>query len=154
MEADAKPIDRLSLFFNAGYLFAIYDEYLGANGPGTNANRNRLINAPRWTLAGGGTWDVPVHIPGSLRLGVDAEWQDFVYSSALNRPQDRVPAQAFVNGTITWTAPDQHWSLQLAGRNLLNSGEPVSSSYTPSTAIYYKNYPDPRTVLGTIQYFY
>ncbi len=131
LESEARPADRFGLFFNAGYLYAVYDQYLGAAGPGTNANGNRLINAPRWTLTGGATYDVPVSIPGSLRLAVDAEYQSFVYNSALNRPQDKVPGQAFINGTITWTAPDPRWSLQLAGHNLFDSDKPVSSSYTP-----------------------
>jgi iron complex outermembrane receptor protein len=40
----------------------------------------------------------------------------------------------------------------LSGRNLTNSAKPVSSTYTPSTGVYYVNYPDPRTWLVTLRY--
>jgi len=52
----------------------------------------------------------------------------------------------------TWTAPDPHWSVALSGRNLLDSQKPVSSTYTASTGVYYRNYPDPRTVTATLRY--
>ncbi len=154
LESEAKPVDRISLFFNAGYLFAVYDQYKGAGGLGVDADGNRLINAPRWTLAGGASYDLPIQVSGDLRLGADLEYQSFVFAGPLNRPQDLVPGQTFVNGTVTWTAPGARWSVQLAGRNLFNSQQPISSSYTPSSGIYFKNYPDPRTVIATLRYAY
>ena len=155
LEAEARPTEALGLHAALGFLHAVYDEYKGAGGAGVDADGNRLTNSPRWTLSGGFTYDLPVSIRGGgLRLGVDAQYQSSLYVNALNRPQDLVPGQAFVNGTVTWTAPDAHWSLQLAARNLLDSDRPVSSTYTPSSGVYYKNYPDPRTVLATVKYSY
>ena len=63
-----------------------------------------------------------------------------------------VQAQGFLNGSITWTTPDPRWAVQLSGRNLLDSDKPVSATYTPSTGVYYRNYPDPRTFLVTLKY--
>jgi iron complex outermembrane receptor protein len=152
LEGDARPTERLGLQASAGYLFAVYDKYRNAGGVGVNADGHRLLNSPRWSLSGGLTYDVPVEVPGSLRLGLNAQWQSKAYFNALQRPQDAAPAQGFLNGSLTWTSPDPHWAVQLSGRNLLNSDKPVSATYTPSTGVYYRNYPDPRTFLVTLKY--
>ena len=152
LETDTRLTERFGFQFSVGYLNANYDEYKGAGGPGVDADGHRLIGAPRWSVSGGLTYDVPVNIPGSLRLGVDAQFQSSIYSSALERPQDRAPGQTFVNGTLTWTSPDPRWAVVLSGRNLFDSEKPVSAGYTPSTGIYYQNFPDPRTFLVTLRF--
>ena len=154
LETDARLSEQLSAQFSAGYLFAVYDEYKGAGGAGVDADGNRLTNSPRWSLSGGLTWDVPIEIPGALRLGVNAQYQTKTYSNAIPSPggQHTIPAQGFLNAVASWTSPDPHWSLVLSGRNLLDSDRPVSATYTPSTGVYYQNFPDPRTVLLTLRY--
>ncbi len=154
LETDARLTENLSGQFSVGYLFAVYDEYKGAGGAGVDADGNRLTNSPRWSLSGGLTWDVPIEIPGALRLGVNAQYQTKTYSNAIPSPggQHTIPAQGFLNAVATWTSPDPHWSLVLSGRNLLDSDKPVSATYTPSTGVYYQNFPDPRTVLLTLRY--
>jgi iron complex outermembrane receptor protein len=152
LETDIRATERLSLQASAGYLFAVYDKYKNAGGLGVDADGHRLLNSPRWSLSGGVTYDVPISIPGSIRAGLNAQYQTKTYYSALQRPQDEAPAQTFINGTVTWQSPDPRWSVQLSGRNLLDSDKPVSSTYTPSTGVYYKNYPDPRTWLVTLKF--
>jgi iron complex outermembrane receptor protein len=152
LETDASITDRLGAQFSVGYLNANYDQYKGAGGPGVDADGHRLIGAPRWSVSGGVTYDIPVHIPGSLRVGLDAQYQSAIYSNALERPQDRTPGQTFVNGTLTWNSPDPHWSVVLSGKNLFDTDKPVSSGYTPSSGIYYLNFPDPRTFLITLRF--
>ncbi len=152
LESDVRATERLSLQGSVGWLYAVYDTYKNAGGVGVNADGHRLLNSPRWSLSGGVTWDVPVQVPGSIRANLNAQWQTKTYFSALQRPQDEAPAQGFLNGTITWTAPNPQWAVQLSGRNLLDSDKPVTSTYTPATGVYYKNYPDPRTWLVTLKY--
>ena len=152
LETNATLTKRLSAQFAAGYLKAIYDDYKGAGGPGVNADGNTLINAPSWSLSGGGAYDLPLGKAGKLRIAADAQYQSSIYTSALNRPQDRSPGQVFVNGTLTWTVPDPRISIAASVRNVFNSDKPVSSSYTPSIGAYYLNYPDPRTVLVSARF--
>lgn len=154
LETNAQLTEGLSAQFSAAYLFAVYDEYKGAAGPGTDANGNWLVGSPRYSLSGGLNWDVPIDIPGSLRLGVNAQWQTKTYSSATPAAggQNELPAQGFLNAVATWTAPDPRWSVVLSGRNLLDSDKPVSATYTPSTGVYYQNFPDPRTWLVTLKF--
>lgn len=154
LETDAALTDALSAQVSVGYLEAIYDEYRGAGGAGVNADGNRLTNSPRWNLSAGLTWAVPINIPGSLKLGVNAQYQSSIVTSATPSAggQNNIPGQTFVNAVATWTAPDPHWQVVLSGRNLLDSDKPVSATYTPSTGVYYQNFPDPRTVLVTVRY--
>ena len=152
LESDVRATERLSLQASVGYLFGIYDKYKNAGGIGVDADGHRLLNSPRWSVSAGVTYDVPIEIPGSIRAGLNAQFQTKTYFSALQRPQDEAPSQTFLNGTVTWQSPDPRWSVQLSGRNLLNSDEPVTSTYTPATGVYYKNYPDPRTFLVTLKY--
>jgi iron complex outermembrane receptor protein len=154
LETNANLTDALSAQFSAGYLFAVYDDYKGAGGAGVNADGNRLLNAPRWTLSGGLNWDVPVRIPGAVRLGVNANYQSKVFSSATPAAggQNTIPGQAFVNAVATWKSPDPHWSVVVSINNLLNTARPVGATYTPSTGVYYLNFPDPRTFLVTLKY--
>ncbi|CAN7142663.1 TonB-dependent receptor [Phenylobacterium sp. LjRoot225] len=154
LETQAALTRRLSAQLAGGYLFAIYDSYKGAGGAGVNADGNRLPGAPRWTLSGAMTWDVPVELPGALQLNVNAQYQTVTYSSATPAAggQNRVPAQGFLNAVAAWTAPNPRWSVVASARNLLDSQKPVSSTYTPSTSVYYLNYPDPRTVTLSLRY--
>ncbi|WP_337188039.1 TonB-dependent receptor [Phenylobacterium sp.] len=154
LETEAQPTSALNLQFSIGYLFAEYDEYRGAGGAGVNADGNRLTNSPRWSLSGGLNWSVPVEIPGSLRLGVNAQYQTKTFSNAIPAAggQHEIPAQGFVNAVATWTAPDPRWAVTLSGRNLTNASKPVSATFTPSTGVHYRNYPDPRTWLVTLRY--
>jgi iron complex outermembrane receptor protein len=140
--------------FNVGWLFAVYDDYKGAGGAGVNADGNRLIGSPRWSVSSGVTYDVPVEIPGSLRVGLNAQWQSGIVTSATPAAggQNNIPSQGFLNGVATWTSPDPHWAVSLSVRNILNSDKPVGATYTPSTGVYYQNFPDPRTALVTLKY--
>jgi hypothetical protein len=85
-------------------------------------------------------------------LGGDVQWAYGYYNSALARPEDTVPAQAYLNGTLSWTSADDHFVVVLSAKNLLDSQKRVSSSYTPSTGVRFVNFPDPRTFLGTLKY--
>jgi iron complex outermembrane receptor protein len=155
IENDLRLTDRFSLQGSAGYLKAIYDDYKGAGGAGVNADGNPLVNAPKWSLSGGTTYDLPIGTGDShLRLSANAQYQSGFYQNALARPQDHVPGQTFVNGSITWILPDDRFQVALTGKNILGANKPVSSAYVPSTGVYYKNYADPATVLASVRFSY
>lgn len=143
---------RFSVQASGGYLKAIYDDYKGAGGNGVNADGNPLPNAPQWSFSGGASYTAPLGKSGSLKLAANAQYQSSFFSSALARIQDQVPGQAFVNGSIVWTPRNDHFQIAVEGKNILGAGAPVSSSFTPSTGIYYKNYPDPATVLVSFRF--
>jgi iron complex outermembrane receptor protein len=152
LETDTRLPFGLSVQLSGGYLYANYDNYQNCGGPGVNCGGHPLINAPRWNYTIGGTLDIPLPVPGVVRLAGDVEWSSEAFSTALSRPQDEYPGQSFVNGTLSWTSEDDHLVAILSSRNLLNSQKPVSASYTPSSGILFYNFADPRTVLVTLKY--
>ncbi|WP_371262410.1 TonB-dependent receptor [Sphingobium sp. AP50] len=155
LENDLRLSDRFSVQASGGYLKAVYDDYKGAGGNGVDADGNPLTNAPKYSLSGGATYDLQLGASGShVRLSANAQYQSSFYSNALARPQDRVPGQTFVNGSVTWILPDDRFQLALTGKNILNANKPVSSAYVPSTGVYYKNYADPATVLISARFAY
>jgi iron complex outermembrane receptor protein len=152
LETDTRLPGGLSAQFSGGYLTAIYDRYQNAGGMGVNADGHTLINAPRWNWAAGASYELPLPLPGYFKLAADVEWASATYSNALTRPQDRAPAQTFVNGSLSWTSPSGHLIAILSSRNLLDTQKPVTSQFVPNTGVYYFNFPDPRTVLLTLRY--
>jgi iron complex outermembrane receptor protein len=152
LETDARLPYGIGLNFAGGFLQAEYDRYRNAGGVGVNADGNRLINAPKWNFTAGASYEIPIPVPGYVRLATDVQWASSYYSNALNRPQDESPSQAFWNGTLTWTHPNEHFDVILSARNLLDTQRSVTSMYIPSTGVRYFNFPDPRTFLATLKY--
>ncbi|MGK2912173.1 MAG: TonB-dependent receptor [Sphingobium sp.] len=155
IENDLRLSDRFSLQASGGYLKAVYDEYSGAGGVGVDADGNPLLNAPKWSLSGGANYELPLGTGESkLRLSANAQYQSSFVQNALNRPQDKVPGQTFVNGSATWILADDRFQFSVQGKNILGAKKPVSSQFIPSTDVYYKNYADPATVLVSVRYSY
>jgi iron complex outermembrane receptor protein len=155
LENDLRLSDRFTVQASGGYLKAIYDDYKGAGGNGVDADGNPLVNAPKYSLSSGATYDLPLGASGShLRFSANAQYQSSFYQNALARPQDRVPGQTFVNGSVNWTLPDDRFQIGVSAKNIFGANKPVSSTYTPSTGVYYKNYPDPATVLFNVRFAY
>lgn len=151
-ELSASPTNRLNLQASAGWLIARYKDFVGVAGAGTDASGNRLVNAPRWTLSGAAGWTLPLPLPGTTRLNLDAQYSSAIYSNALNRPQDRIKGSAFVNALLGWTSPGEHWGASLSVKNIFETTTPQAVTYTPSAGIWYFVTGDPRTALATLSY--
>ncbi|MDC7683768.1 TonB-dependent receptor [Asticcacaulis sp. BYS171W] len=153
LENSLRVSDRLSLQASGGYLDAVYDEYKGAGGAGVDADGNSLINSPRQSYSGGIVYDWPL-AQGGLKLSLNAQYQSSFYASALKRPQDRVDGQGFLNGSAVWTTPNPKLQVVLSAKNITGSDKPVTVTYTPSTGVYYYNFPDRATALLSLRYSY
>jgi iron complex outermembrane receptor protein len=151
-EASARLPVGLSLQASGGYLYAVYDSYKNAGGADVNADGHRLINSPRWSFSEGATYELPLELPGDLRVGADVEWASASYTSALMRRADRIPPQLFLNAALSWLSGDGHTTVTLSSRNLLDTQKPVSTTFNPGTGVHYYNFPDPRLVLATVKY--
>jgi iron complex outermembrane receptor protein len=134
LENDLRLSSRLSFQASGGYLKAVYDEYRGAGGLGVDADGNPLLNAPKWSFSGGANYELPLGSTDSrLRLSANAQYQSSFTQNALNRPQDQVPGQTFVNGSVAWLLPGDRFQIGLEGKNILGANKPVSATYIPST---------------------
>lgn len=122
LEAIVSPTDNFQLRGTLGYLHTRYPDQIVNLGAGPINLRNvQKDNAPKWT----GFVNANYHIPlGSDDGGIDLS-ADVSYKStfALNPNPTPITIQksyALVNGSITYTTPDDKYSISLFGTNLTN----------------------------------
>ncbi|MFD2644347.1 TonB-dependent receptor [Pseudomonas japonica] len=142
----------LTLSANLGYLEAQYDDFKNAAGPGVDADGNRMVFAPRWNLALGLNWTVPVDLPGALVAGTDWQFQTRSYANAVNGEIYEVPQQSFWNANTSYSSGDGHWTTTLAVKNLLNRAYPQSIAYSAASSTAYYSVNDPRTITLSVRY--
>jgi len=132
LELLARPLPSLDLFANVAYLNAYYSDYpnatfkLAGNSIPFDASGNALNNAPRWTLALGGTYTYQTDGAGAFYIGADYHFQTKQYFSPVNDGEygivnlARQGAYALFNARVGWRSEDNAWDAALIGRNLGN----------------------------------
>jgi iron complex outermembrane receptor protein len=152
LENTALLLNDLTLTANLGYLKAQYDDFANAAGPGVDADGNWMVFAPRWNLALGLNWVVPVNLPGAWVAGTDWQFQTKSYANAVNGEIYEVPQQSFWNAVTSYSSGDGHWTTTLAVKNLLNRAYPQSITYSAASRSNYYSVNDPRTVTLSLRY--
>lgn len=122
LEATARPTDIISLRVGASYNDISYDRFvadIGRPGGRTDNSDLRLVRAPKWTLAGGASFDAPVG-PGSANGNVNVRYIDGYFLNVPNDPGGFVRAYALVDAAIGYELPvgGARVSLSVFGRNL------------------------------------
>ncbi|WP_068084626.1 TonB-dependent receptor [Novosphingobium rosa] len=158
LETTAQPTSRLTANANASYLLTRYDNFPNAGGT-TAANLisvtgNQLPFSPRWQLSGGGSWRLPLRVPGEVSLNANATYETSYFSDVYNYAQARVPAQAYLNAGLSYTPAGGHWTLSVTGKNLTNhiAYQSITWGGTPSLWLGPQN--PPRTVVAKIAFAY
>jgi len=80
-ELTARPVNSLTVRVGGSYLNAKYKEN---NLQGQDLSGNRLVLAPRWTLAGGLDWDLIEGSFGKLALHTDHRYSSRIYFDPFN----------------------------------------------------------------------
>ncbi|WP_408590871.1 TonB-dependent receptor [Novosphingobium sp.] len=157
-ELTLAPVDGLNITGSAAWLRTKYRTFT-ATLPANVAGRTTLLGldfpyAPEWQFGGSINYRLPLHIPGALRVGADAQYESRRFPDIYNTPQIAVGAQTYVNGTINYTAADDSWSVGASVRNLFNLRRGQFGGYSPSNAgkypLYYLAYNEPRTLNVTV----
>lgn len=129
LELEARVVGGVSVNANASYLNAKFTKfcnaYYGAAYPAragisyaacpgqpglVDLSGNRLPNAPRFSLGGGFSWDVPLG-DGKVTLNGDAKWQSKVYFTEFNNRDAEQDAYVMANLGLTYHAARDRWSL-------------------------------------------
>ncbi|SNS81922.1 MULTISPECIES: TonB-dependent receptor [unclassified Azospirillum] len=153
LELEARLLESLSWQASAGWLHAKYQDYKGAGGNGVNADGNDLPTAPRLSLSSSVTWTISDDLSGGTLTGnLNGQYQTKNYASALNRLQEKIPNQGYLNAGINWAQNGGPWSLGATVKNLTDEDHVVGVGYTPAVGIHYVNIADPRTWLVTLRY--
>jgi iron complex outermembrane receptor protein len=159
IEISALPFEGLRLNGTAAYLKTEYDTFtatLPANVPG----RTTLLGldfpyAPKWQLTFGADYRLPLKVEGEWRIAADVQHRTKAYAEIYNTAQQLLPPETFVNGSLTYTFPDNKLSVGLQARNIFDVQQVQASLYVPTGAganpFYAGTYNEPRTVNAFIR---
>lgn len=163
---DFSPTDRLNLRASVAYLHARYDDFPNATGTGLNVDTQlnvpsqiqdwsgkQMARAPEWSGNLGGDYTLPTK-HGSFRFSLNARFtSSFVLSNPslygplagpqlADRQRYRTKGYSVLNGEVTWTAPNQAYTVSVFGNNLTD--EQYLNAYTGLTFGDYGHYAPPR----------
>jgi iron complex outermembrane recepter protein len=152
LETVVEPVDGLQWTNNASYLDTRYISFLNAGGPGVDATGNQLPFSPRWTCYSQAAFELPINVPGAVRIGADVSYQTSYFSDVLNRPQNAIGSQVYADTFVSYGAPGGHWVVSLTGHNLADRRYFQSLSYAGSKNSWEGPVSPPRTVFFKISY--
>jgi iron complex outermembrane receptor protein len=148
-----KPVEDLSLLGNVSYLKTRFDSFPNAGAGVVNgqtvllgATGNQLPLSPEWQLNGGGTYRLPLPLPGETHLGVNGTYETSYYSDVFNYKQGRVPAQGYIDAFLSYAPPGGRWTISLVAKNLADRLSYQSITWGGTPNLWYGPVSPPRTV--------
>jgi iron complex outermembrane recepter protein len=130
-ETQVSPGDGWYFEANAG----LTDAYYTSIAPGaTDINidsKFAFVSKWQWLLAG----EKQFVLPGNSKLAPRLEWtyRTHYFNDALNTPEEAQPGYGLVNGLLTWTSADTHYSAILGVKNALNKDYILAAYFTPGS---------------------
>jgi iron complex outermembrane receptor protein len=131
LELQASPFDGFNVDASVGYLGFEYDD-LGRADPafilaqtGSVANARaapckecRPLRTPEWTGSLGAQYTFALGTGGSITLRADGSYQSRVFYSTNNFFRASQEGYTLLDANVSWTSPDDSWSVALSGTNL------------------------------------
>lgn len=118
------PLEGLTLISNVGYLDAKYKSFtadLDGDGDIDDNSGLKFRRAPKWQVTLGANYEYLLPSDsGSVDLNVRWSWRDQTELTVLNLPVGHQKSVGILNGTVSYTTPDDHMRVSLYGRNLTN----------------------------------
>ncbi|EZP84735.1 TonB-dependent receptor [Novosphingobium resinovorum] len=104
----------------------------------TAANRQNLrgqvtANAPEWTGNLGASYEALMESGAKFAFGLDARYSGSYLASAFGNPYTKQHRYVSLDGSISFTTADEHWQLQLIGKNLTNRWYAIGGTDAPNT---------------------
>ncbi|WP_322404655.1 TonB-dependent receptor [Massilia luteola] len=129
------------------------DEFANPTGTASGAVvGHRLPNAA--PLSAGTSIDhrQPLGNGSTLALELSAIYLRPQFLDVANSTLTRVPAQGYLNGDLSWRAPDRHWTVSLRGKNLAGKSYALLRQVVPALGLDASYYNPPRTILLTVRH--
>lgn len=142
-ELSGRLVPGLDFNASAGWLETRIDEFLTL---GTNYTGNRLQHAPRWTLAGGFTYEAKLAGGSALVLTANANWRSRVYFDNSMRERISEGGKSEVDGQVSWRSASGHVELGVFAKNLFNTVSLSGIAPLESFGVDLLNYAPPRRV--------
>jgi iron complex outermembrane recepter protein len=128
LESTIVPVPGLYLNASLAYTDARFSDYSNAQfyvplvGGGYtttvgDATGNQLASAPKWTIAAGARYDLETG-SGTFTPAVNYTRRGSYFWDSQNIVRE--PAQNQLTASLTYTSPDDHWSVRFWGKNLLD----------------------------------
>ncbi|GIL38474.1 TonB-dependent receptor domain-containing protein [Roseiterribacter gracilis] len=162
LEVNWQPIPELNVYASGNVQHGWYSK--GWNGLTNSASQTltvgqtkdlKLKNLIPNKTAVGFVWEVPLGIPGQLRIGGEWDHTDAYWNNTSNsNPLERTRSTELFNAFVAYDTPDGHWTISVEGKNLTDERYyatvlQVSSPTNPLTATYPA---DPLIMLGRIKF--
>ncbi|MEE4174796.1 MAG: TonB-dependent receptor [Xanthomonadales bacterium] len=144
------PIDALQLTSQIGYLDAEY----GAGGfTGSDGVEDEPAFSPEWTARFGGIYTLDLSGGSYLRFGADANYRDAMFLSVENVAALTEGDYWLLNGFVSWTSADEHWTVTAGMKNATDEVYRVEGQEFRSVGnIQTAYYGDPRTWTVALDY--
>ncbi|MFN3288548.1 MAG: TonB-dependent receptor domain-containing protein, partial [Sphingomonadaceae bacterium] len=161
---------RLSANVAVGFIDAKYKEFIDARGIDV-ADRRKIQNTPKWTASGGVDYLFPA-FDGQMALGGRVSYRSASQQFELRSPGLDQDGFALFDASLSWTSPNDRWTIGVYGKNLTNKEYIVAGynflSQDPDTGEYRRTatgaliptlgqegiltayYGNPRQVFGTV----
>ena len=121
---------RLNFAGTLGYLDAQYDEFITnvpGKGPVDVADFRRIQNTPKWTLSGTLDYSTPL-AGGQLSASTTLSYRSKTYQFETPSPFLDQKGYALLDAHLTWTSPDDRYTIGLHGKNLTDK-QYITSGY-------------------------
>ncbi|MBY8824017.1 TonB-dependent receptor [Sphingomonas colocasiae] len=150
LEINAVPVEGWNLYGTYAYTDSNIKELISGT---TNLRGNRLPRAPKHKFSIGTTYAVDVG--DRLRITGRAEYtySSNFYSSILNSPVDQIPNLKNLDLGLSFSTPDDKWSLEFWGKNVTDRLNINTISEVP-TLDGYAQFQPPRTYGATLRFRY
>lgn len=131
LDAQAQPIDGLSLYASATWDEATYISYADApcglehvNQPHCDLSGRPLGGTPRWAASAGGEYSHGLALgphEAEAYAGVDYSYRSSLYSAATDSIYSRLPALTLVNARLGLRSRDGRWDADIWAKNLFDA---------------------------------
>ena len=124
VEAEAVPVDGLTVGVDLGWLDPVFNTYY-ADVVGTGTPMNLVHSqdfgfSPQFTGNLNAAYNVDLHTLGAVTLRGDVNVRTHQYLDAVSSPPAFQPGYGLVNASLEWNDPSGRYSVTLYGKNILN----------------------------------
>ncbi len=125
VEAQARPVDALTIDATLSYLNAKYRDFVTADPADPAAGQqqlkgNHLTYSPRWKATVGAQYEFDLGASGTVTLRGDLSFIDEQFVRPFNLPGDRLPAYFKGNALIGWRDASDRYSVEAFVNNIGN----------------------------------
>jgi len=146
------PIDPLQLTAQVGWLDS---EYGDGGFTGSDGVPDEPAFSPEWTGRLAGIYTIDLDGGAAIRIGADANYRDAMFLSVENVPALTEGDYWLANGFVSWTSPDQQWTVTAGIKNATDEVYRVEGQEFRSVGnIQTAYYGDPRTWTLSLDYRY